>query len=225
MNEKILINSYLEKQNYTQKRASTTSFPSPLTDKADEEDEKKMEQIEQHFRSILEIIGLDLTHESLAKTPKRVTKMWIEELLQGIKKENFPKLTFISLDNPHQQSPIYTYDISVQSMCEHHFLPMTGVAHIGYIPNQKMIGLSKLNRIVDYFAKRAQLQERLTLQIADCLSYVLDTSHIALYISLRHSCVQLRGPKDTSLTVTSTYLGQFKEDPLLRQEFLSKISR
>jgi len=229
MSEKAIIEeikSYLKEKNLNIEKATTTSYPSPFTEKVQESNRKKIRLIEKHFRAILEILGLDLENDSVAKSPIRISKMFVDELFSGMTPEAFPKLTFINADSiTNTDSPIFTKNISVNSICEHHFLPMIGKAHIAYMPNQKIIGLSKLNRIVHYFARRPQLQERLTMQIADCLSYVLGTNDVAVYLDLQHYCVKLRGVEDISNTITSAYLGSFKKDFSFQESFERKFSR
>lgn len=186
------------------------------------DDEEKMELIEKHFRHIMEIMGLDLTDDSLKGTPKRVAKMYIKEVFSGLDPKNKPNITLF--DNKYKYDQMLVEkDIAVFSNCEHHFVPIYGKAHVAYISSGKVIGLSKLNRIVEYFSKRPQVQERLTVQIANELKEALQTEDIAVVIDARHMCVQSRGVRDTgSATVTSYYGGRFLEEGT-KKEFLSYI--
>ena len=186
------------------------------------DDEEKMELIEKHFRHIMEIMGLDLTDDSLKGTPKRVAKMYIKEVFSGLDPKNKPNITLF--DNKYKYDQMLVEkDIAVFSNCEHHFVPIYGKAHVAYISSGKVIGLSKLNRIVEYFSKRPQVQERLTVQIANELKEALQTEDIAVVIGARHMCVQSRGVRDTgSATVTSYYGGRFLEEGT-KKEFLSYI--
>lgn len=174
-------------------------------------DEEKKEKIADLFGQIMDVMGLDLTDDSLKGTPKRVAKMYIDEIYSGLNPLNKPKVALF--DNKYQYNQMLVEkDISFYSNCEHHFVPIIGKAHVAYISSGKVIGLSKLNRMVQYFAKRPQVQERLTNQIALELQKVLDTESVAVIIDAKHLCVSSRGIKDdTSATVTSFYGGAFKE--------------
>lgn len=183
---------------------------------------EKIEQIEGHFTEIMKILGLDLEDDSLEQTPHRVAKMYVREIFAGLSEEAFPKITLIDNKMKYDQM-VVVQDIKVMSFCEHHFLPIDGLATIGYIPNNKVIGLSKLNRIVTFFAKRPQVQERLTKQIADCLQEVLDTKNVAVHINAKHYCVISRGIEDlNSATSTSDLRGDFKSRQETRSEFLNQ---
>ncbi len=184
--------------------------------------EEKIEKIKHHFAEIMKTLGLDLSDDSLCDTPKRMAKMYVNEVFSGLDPKNFPKITVI--DNKMQYDQIVcVQDIEVMSMCEHHFQPIDGFATVAYIPNKKVIGLSKLNRVVDYFGRRPQVQERLTKQIADCLQYLLDTEDVAVHINAKHYCVISRGIQDThSTTTTSDLRGAFKQRPETRTEFLKQ---
>ncbi|WP_297797521.1 GTP cyclohydrolase I FolE [uncultured Eudoraea sp.] len=173
-------------------------------------DEEKKESIAKLFAQIMDVMGLDLNDDSLRGTPKRVAKMYIEEIFSGLNPENKPKVALF--DNKYQYNQMLVEkDITFYSNCEHHFVPIIGKAHVAYISSGKVIGLSKLNRIVQYYAKRPQVQERLTNQIAIELQTILDTQDIAVIIDAKHLCVSSRGVKDnTSATVTSYYGGVFK---------------
>lgn len=182
--------------------------------------------IEKHFQSIMELMGLNLEDDSLIKTPQRVAKMYIDEVFWGLGLENFPKITTVENKMKYDEM-IIEKDISIKSNCEHHFVPIIGKCHIAYIPNKKVLGLSKLNRVAEYFARRPQIQERLTEQIYFALSYILDTENIAVVIEANHMCVQTRGVEDTnSRTLTSKMGGVFYEKTSpARQEFLSLIRK
>lgn len=186
------------------------------------EDDVKIELIEKHFRHIMEIMGLDLTDDSLKGTPKRVAKMYIKEVFSGLDPKNKPKVALF--DNKYKYDQMLVEkDISVFSNCEHHFVPIYGKAHIAYISSGKVIGLSKLNRIVDYFSKRPQVQERLTVQIANELKQALQTEDVAVVIDAKHMCVQSRGVRDAgSSTVTAYYGGKFEQEAT-RKEFLAYL--
>ncbi|MCE7072452.1 MULTISPECIES: GTP cyclohydrolase I FolE [Dyadobacter] len=186
------------------------------------EDDMKMELIEKHFRHIMEIMGLDLTDDSLKGTPKRVAKMFITEVFSGLDPKNKPAVTLFENKYKYDQM-LVEKDISVFSNCEHHFVPIYGKAHVAYISSGKVIGLSKLNRIVEYFAKRPQVQERLTVQIATELKLALETEDVAVVIDAQHMCVQSRGIRDSgSSTVTAFYGGKFQEEST-KKEFLSYL--
>lgn len=186
-------------------------------------DEDKIALIERNFREIMLTLGLDLTDDSLAGTPHRVAKMYVKELFSGLNPSNLPKAT--TFDNSYRYGQMLVErNISVHSMCEHHFVPIIGVAHVAYISSGKVIGLSKLNRIVRHFAKRPQVQERLTTEVANHLRQVLATDDVAVVIDSKHYCVIMRGIEDTgSSTVTSAYSGRF-EDPTVRDEFLRYVA-
>jgi GTP cyclohydrolase I len=186
-------------------------------------DDKKVEIIESHFRKIMDTLGLDLTDDSLKGTPYRVAKMFVKEIFSGLDPTNKPRIAMF--ENKYNYSQMLVEKgINVQSTCEHHFLPIYGRAHVAYISNGNVIGLSKINRIVEYYCKRPQVQERLTIQIASELKRALGTEDVAVYIDAEHMCVQSRGVEDRgSSTVTSDYSGQFAESESLRKEFLSTI--
>jgi GTP cyclohydrolase IA len=188
--------------------------------------EKKIEKIEAHMKEILLILGIDLRDPSIKDTPKRIAKMYVDEFFYGLSSDNFPKLTFIPINDHHiKDQMILTKDILVQSICEHHFLPMIGKAHIAYIPNDKIIGLSKINRIVEYLSRRPQLQEKLTHQICKSISNLLNTEDVAVYLELTHFCMQFRGVKDQGCkTITSDFSGRFKSNNSFKNEFFIKIT-
>ena len=172
-------------------------------------DQKKKEKIAKLFGKIMDVMGLDLTDDSLKGTPERVAKMYIDEIFSGLNPNNKPKIALF--DNIYQYNQMLVEkNITFYSNCEHHFVPIIGKAHIAYISSGKVIGLSKLNRIVQYYAKRPQVQERLTNQIAEDLKNTLQTDDVAVIIDAKHLCVSSRGIKDdTSATITSYYGGKF----------------
>jgi GTP cyclohydrolase IA len=174
-------------------------------------DDEKKEKIASLFAEIMDTIGLDLTDDSLRGTPKRVAKMYIEEIFSGLNPKNKPKVALF--DNKYKYNQMLVEkNITFYSNCEHHFVPIIGKAHIAYVSSGRVIGLSKLNRIVQYYAKRPQVQERLTNQIAMDLKKILNTDDVAVIIDAKHLCVSSRGVKDdTSATVTSYYGGVFNE--------------
>lgn len=181
----------------------------------------KIEIIERKFKDIMETLGLDLNDDSLTETPKRVAKMYVGEIFYGLDYEAFPKCT--TVDNKMKYNEmVVERNISVQSNCEHHFITISGHATVAYVPKNKVLGLSKINRIVEYFSKRPQIQERLTEQIFHTLQFILDTEDVAVMIDAKHYCVAARGVEDTgSSTVTSRLGGGFKTDPAARAEFLN----
>jgi GTP cyclohydrolase I len=185
-------------------------------------DDEKMKKIESHFKSIMETLGLDLSDDSLAGTPERVAKMYVKEIFSGLNPANKPKIALF--ENRYQYNQMLVEkDITFYSNCEHHFVPIFGKAHLAYISNGKVIGLSKLNRIVQYFAKRPQVQERFTMQIAKELQNVLKTEDVAVIIDAKHLCVSSRGIQDiNAATITSFYGGKFLEENT-KQEFLRYV--
>ena len=202
----------------------TSSIDTPMRpDAFDLDDDLKIDLIEEHFREIMTVLGLDLTDDSLKGSPRRVAKMYVQEIFKGLNPAGKPSATLF--DNKFRYSEMLVEkDITVQTYCEHHFVPIIGKAHVAYISSGKVIGLSKLNRIVDYFAKRPQVQERLTVQIAEELKKVLETEDVAVIIDAKHLCVSTRGVHDiNSATVTSSYGGKF-ENEATRQELLRYIS-
>ena len=186
--------------------------------------QEKIEAIRDKFSDIMELLELDLSDDSLQDTPSRVAKMYVNEIFFGLDYKNFPKAT--TVDNKmNYDEMVIERNINVQSNCEHNFVIIDGGCHIGYIPKDKVLGLSKLNRIVQFFSKRPQIQERLTEQIYYALSYILDTENIAVIIEATHYCVKSRGIQDVnSDTVTSKMGGCYKKDPEARKEFLSIVS-
>ena len=202
-----------------------TSLETPLREDAFEmDDDLKVELIEKHFREIMHIMGLDLTDDSLKGTPHRVAKMYVKEVFSGLNPKNKPVAKLF--ENKYKYNEMLVEkNISFYSNCEHHFVPIIGKAHVAYISNGKVIGLSKLNRLVEYFAKRPQVQERLTMQIGNELKDALGTEDVAVIMDAYHMCVSSRGINDTnSSTVTSFYSGKFETDEQSRNEFLKYLS-
>ena len=183
---------------------------------------EKILLIEEKMREILYVLGMDLTDDSLSGTPTRVAKMFVNEIFSGLHPNNKPKAS--SFENKYQYGEMLVEkNITLYSTCEHHLLPIVGKAHVAYISNGTVVGLSKMNRIVDYYAKRPQVQERLTLQIVEELQKVLNTKNVACVIDAKHLCVNSRGISDVnSSTVTSEFGGRFKEKDVKR-EFLDSI--
>lgn len=200
-----------------------TSIETPMrADAFDKSDNEKIDIITKHFEKIMDTLGLDLTDDSLAGTPKRVAKMFIKEKFKGLNKMNRPSISLF--DNAYQYNKmLIEKNIKVESTCEHHFLPITGTAHVAYISSGKVIGLSKINRIVDYYSRRPQVQERLTRQIVEALKEALDTKDVIVAMEAKHHCVSSRGIEDPhSTTVTLEYGGKFEEQDL-RNEFMDYV--
>ena len=180
----------------------------------------KIDIIEAKFTDIMKALGLDLADDSLIETPKRVAKMMVGETMWGLDYEAFPKCTTVNNKMQYNEM-VVERNVNVQSNCEHHFVVIDGLATVAYVPKQKVLGLSKINRIVEYFSKRPQIQERLTEQIFHTLQFILQTEDVAVMIDAQHYCVKSRGVEDTgSSTVTCRLGGGFKSDPAARQEFL-----
>ena len=189
-----------------------TSIETPLkTDSFEVSDSEKIEKIEGYFKGIMETLGLDLEDDSLKWTPYRVAKMYVKELFSGLDPKNKPSIS--TFDNKYNYNKMLVEkNIEFESACEHHFLPMRGKAHVGYISSGKVIGLSKMNRIVQYYGKRPQVQERLTIQILKELQSALKTESVIVIIDADHLCVSTRGVQDkSSSTVTIEYGGEFNE--------------
>jgi len=200
-----------------------TSVETPMIENAfDKSDNEKIANIQHYFKKIMEELGLDLTDDSLAGTPYRFAKMYVKELFYGLDPKNKPKLSVFENKFGFNKM-LVEQNITIDSSCEHHFLPITGMAHIAYFPTNKVIGLSKINRLVDYYAHRPQVQERLCLQILKDLQNVLETEDVIIAISAKHLCVSSRGIKDKeSFTTTLEYGGRF-EDKSIRDEFLNMV--
>ena len=201
------------------------SLNTPLRDDAFEiTDEEKINQIEHYFKEIMISLGLDLSDDNLKNSPRRVAKMYVNELFSGLKPKNKPKTTLF--ENSYEYGKMLVEkNISFHSNCEHHFLPIIGKAHIAYISSGNVIGLSKLHRIVNYYAKRPQVQERMTVQIFTELKKALNTEDVAVILDATHLCVSSRGIKDsTSTTLTFEMGGKFKEDKFW-EEFKDLIKK
>lgn len=203
----------------------STSAETPLREDAFEKDDAlKIELIQKHVKEIMLILGLDLTDDSLKGTPNRVAKMYVQEIFSGLNPANKPSMRLF--ENKYKYNEMLVEkDITLYSYCEHHFVPIIGKAHVAYISNGKVIGLSKINRLVEHFSKRPQVQERLTVQIAEALKEALQTEDVAIVIDAAHLCVSSRGVKDTaSTTITAHYSGKFTEDQT-KNEFLAFIQK
>ncbi len=205
------------------KHLVSKGLETPITDKVLSNNDEKIDSIIPHFEKIMEILGLDLTDDSLEDTPKRVAKMYVNEIFWGLDYTKFPKCTAIENKMDYRNSFVCEKNVNVQSNCEHHFVVIDGVATVAYIPHKKVLGLSKLNRIVEFFAKRPQVQERLTEQICETISFIAETDDVAVYIDAQHYCVKSRGIQDTgSSTVTLSSRGKFAApDSEVRREFLN----
>ena len=200
-----------------------TSFDTPLRpDAFDRDDDLKVELISKHFKEIMHILGLDLEDDSLKGTPMRVAKMYVKEIFSGLNPENAPEIKLF--ENKYKYNEMLVErNIPFVSNCEHHFVPIVGKAHCAYISNGKVVGLSKINRIVEYYAKRPQVQERMTMQIANHLKEALGTDDVAVLIEAQHMCVSMRGVEHDGVeTITSAYSGRFLEEAR-RTEFLRLI--
>ncbi|MEL6916916.1 MAG: GTP cyclohydrolase I FolE [Bacteroidota bacterium] len=200
-----------------------TSVKTPLrVDAFEHSDDEKIENIQFHFSKIIEELGLDLTDESLSGTPYRFAKMYVKELFYGLDPKNRPKISTFPNTYGYKRM-LVEQDITIDSSCEHHFLPIVGHAHVGYIPKDKVVGLSKINRLVDYYAHRPQVQERLCLQILKDLQETLDTKDVIVLVHAKHLCVSSRGIKDKeSATTTLEYGGVFADEDR-RNEFYSLL--
>jgi GTP cyclohydrolase I len=201
-----------------------THFPTAINlEKLRVSKEKRVELISEKMRDILEILGLDANDPSLISTPEMVARMYVEEIFSGLDPANFPEIVLQEQSLP-QGEMVLVKNITLTSFCEHHFVPMNGIAHVAYIPKRHIIGLSKIHRIVRYFGRRPQLQERLTAQIADSLSILLQTEDVAVYTSASHHCVISRGVEDTpSETDMHVLRGVFQSEKGIREEFFSCI--
>lgn len=183
----------------------------------------KVEKISHHFGEIMKVMGLDLEDDSLSETPRRVAKMFVNELFWGLNPDNFPKCTAVENKIKYDEM-VVERKIKIMSVCEHHFLPIEGYAYVGYLAKGEIVGLSKLNRVVEYFARRPQIQERLAEQIYHALSFILKTEDIAVILTGEHFCVKMRGVEDPdSDTVTSKLGGAFR-NPVTKNEFLQHLA-
>ncbi len=186
-------------------------------------DNNKIDKIAEHFHSIMDILGLDLTDESLKGTPERVAKMYVNELFNGLNPDNLSKISLFE-NNYKYNGMLVEKDIELYSTCEHHFVPIIGKVHVAYIAKDKIIGLSKINRIVQFYAKRPQVQERLTIQVVNKLVSALGTEDVACIIEAKHLCVNMRGVRDTkSATITAQYSGSFNKQEV-KEEFLNHVN-
>ncbi|MFY7733940.1 MAG: GTP cyclohydrolase I FolE [Bacteroidia bacterium] len=200
------------------------SLETPLREDAFKlDDDLKIELISKHFKEIMQILGLDLSDDSLSGTPNRVAKMYVKEIFSGLNPKNKPEVKLFE-NRYNYKNILLEKNISFHSVCEHHFVPIIGKAHVAYIPNGKVVGLSKLNRMVRYFAQRPQVQERMTIQIVNMLKAELNTDDVAVIIEADHMCVAMRGVQDVhSSTVTSEYSGKFL-DTKTREELIKYIT-
>ena len=226
MKQKEILSSTQENENIIHEIGEnhvSTSDETPMrADAFEKDDELKIELISKHFREIMHILGLDLTDDSLMGTPLRVAKMYVKEIFGGLNPDNKPEMKLF--ENKFQfNEMLVEKDITFYSNCEHHFVPFFGKAHVAYIAKENVIGLSKINRIVQYYAQRPQVQERLTVQIHNELKNTLGTEDVAVVLEASHLCVASRGVKDTqSITLTAHYSGQFKEEGT-KTEFLQYL--
>lgn len=194
--------------------------PDTLTVKSNYSTQEKIDKIEAAFKDIMKALELDLTDDSLEETPHRVAKMYVNELYKGLDYSHFPKCT--TIQNKMDAGMVIERNIKVMSGCEHHFVTIDGMATVAYIPKHKVLGLSKLNRIVNFFSRRPQVQERLTNQIWHTLNYILETDDVAVYVDAVHFCVRSRGVEDgCSSTITNKLGGVFMSDPAVRAEFMA----
>ena len=202
-----------------------TSAETPLRpDAFDKSDDEKMATIEKHFHIIMEEMGLDMTDDSLRGTPHRVAKMFIQEIFSGLNPANKPKISVFE-NSYHYDKMLVEANISFNSTCEHHFLPIIGKAHIGYVSNGKVIGLSKLNRIVDYYARRPQVQERMIMQIFNELKTVLNTEDVIVVVEAEHLCVSSRGIKDSSSYTSTIQYGGIFDEKENRNDFFNLLNK
>ena len=209
-------------------KAARTQFPYPFDSTPSSfSEEEKMELIAVRFREIMQILGLNVEDESLSRTPYRVAKMYVKEIFSGLNLDSFPQMSFIEENFHHQDHAQMVFvNVNFNSFCEHHFVPMNGTAYVAYLPNKKIIGLSKIPRIVRFFASRPQVQERLTAQIADSLSVLLETESVAVSLTAQHFCIIARGIEDSESHATTNVLrGQFQSNEARRSEFFEAINR
>ena len=201
----------------------SSNVDTPLLKNAFEKsDEEKISKIQTHFSNIMEELGLDLSDDSLSGTPYRFAKMYVKELFYGLNPKNRPKLS--TFENKYGYNKmLIEQNINIDSSCEHHFLPIVGQAHIGYIPKKKVIGLSKINRLVDYYAHRPQVQERLCIQILKDLQETLETEDVIIVINAKHMCVSSRGIKDKSSFTTTIEFGGCFEELEYRNSFFDSL--
>lgn len=199
----------------------SVGIETPMTDLVSLSSHDKKLVIENNFREIMKTLGLDMSDDSLIETPHRFAKMLVDETMWGLCYNTFPKCTTVENKMKYDEM-VVERNIRVQSNCEHHFQPIVGKAHVAYIPKDRVLGLSKIPRIVEFFARRPQIQERLTEQVYHALSYILGTENVAVSIEAEHLCVSQRGVRDTGASTVTTRLGGvFKEDPSVRSEFFN----
>ncbi len=185
--------------------------------------EKKKELIAEKMAEVMQILGLDLNDPSLKETPHRIARMYVDEIFSGLESQSFPKLTFQEENIPEEM--VLVKNISFVSFCEHHFVPLSGKVHVAYFPHKKIMGISKIPRLIHYFAKRPQVQERLTAEISQSLIEHLDTENVAVCIQAVHFCMVARGVQDCSASMETHILkGCFENNSTLRAEFFSRIS-
>jgi GTP cyclohydrolase I len=195
-----------------------------VLDKLHATDKIKIAKIEKNVRAIMETLGMDLADDSLIETPARVAKMYVQEIFRGLNYENFPKCTAVDNKMKYDEM-VLERNITAISSCEHHLVTIDQKVDIAYIPKDKVLGLSKLNRLAKFFAQRPQIQERYAEQLFHALEYILDTQDIAVVVKGKHYCVAQRGVEDTSsYTITSKLGGKFKSDPSLRKEFMDLVN-
>jgi len=201
-----------------------SSYDTPIKEDAFRlSDQNKIDEIAKHFQGIMDVLGLDLSDESLKGTPERVAKMYVNELFNGLNPDNLTKISLFE-NNYKYNGMLVEKDIELYSTCEHHFVPIIGKVHVAYIAKDKIIGLSKINRIVQHFSKRPQVQERLTIQVINKLKESLNTSDVACIIEAKHLCVNMRGVRDTkSATITAQYSGSFNKQEV-KGEFLNHVN-
>lgn len=204
-----LVHEHLKKNN----------VETPMTDNNALTNIQREVKLAEATRDMVASLGLNMDDDSIKGTPARITKMYAKEIFYGLDYRNFPKCSVF--ENKMGYDEMVAVHCTVMSVCEHHFVPFVGTANVAYIPGTKVIGLSKFNRVVDFFARRPQVQERLTEQIHAALCFILGTYDVAVVIKAEHMCVKLRGVKDDSYTVTSRLRGKFKENDALRNEFLA----
>lgn len=209
------------------KYLDTLGINTPITEMVKADRQVKLDRIQSLTHEMLEVLGLDLTDDSLEETPMRVAKMYVDEIFSGLRYDTFPKCTTVENKFSTNDEFVLEKNITLYSDCEHHLRPIIGHAHIAYIPGKKVLGLSKLNRVTQYFAQRPQVQERLTQQIAHAIAFITDSQDVMVVVDAGHTCVSQRGIKDTqSSTVTATCLGVFGEaGGSLRKEVMANINR
>ena len=209
------------------KHLDSLGINTPITAAVKADRDEKIDKIQRLTAEMLQVLGLDLLDDSLEETPLRVAKMYVDEIFSGLRYDTFPKCTTVENKFNNNEEFVLEKNITLYSDCEHHLRPIIGHAHIAYIPGEKVLGLSKLNRVTQYFAQRPQVQERLTQQIAHAIAFITDSKDVMVVVDAGHTCVSQRGIKDTqSTTVTATCLGKFSETGgSLRKEVMANINR